>query len=188
MQPDKNEYSGNFDNVPVRSDEPLTEGRLTEMVLKDLLNDICGDAVSGADCSDFFQEDDPNLLHKDIGRGKTILIVDDHPDVVQVTRSMLESVGYSTLVAFNGLQALDVYRRNVQDISLVLLDLLMPLMSGQDCLRELMKINPNVRVLAISGFFLKDDVARQLGPRIRGFVSKPCRWLTLVQETSAALN
>lgn len=183
-----NKYSGFLKNNPGRADGSSSEALRSEIEMQDLLNDICGDTVATADCPDFLWEESPSLLQKDTGRGKTILIVEDHPDVVQVTRSMLESVGYRTLVAFNGLQALDIYRKNAQDISLVLLDLLMPLMSGQDCLNELIKINPNVRVLAISGFFLKEDVTRQLGRRIKGFLSKPCRWSTLIQETSAALN
>lgn len=174
---------------PSGGDAVISGSGLSAAELEDFLQSICSDVRNLLeDCSDPMSEGDDGIEQNNMGVGKTILIVEDHPDVVQVTRYMLESVGFTTLVAFNGLEALDVYRKNAKDISLVLLDLLMPVMSGKECLNELMKINPDVRVLAISGFFHKEDVDGQLGKKIKGFLPKPCSRSSLIEGTRSALS
>ena len=181
--------SGMSEQSPSVGEAVISGSGLSSSEIEDLLQSVCSDVRNLLDdFSDPVSEGDGGIAQSIMGVGKTILIVEDHPDVVQVTRYMLESVGFRTLVAFNGLEGLDVYRKNAKDISLVLLDLFMPLMSGKDCLNELMKINPDVRVLAISGFFQKEDIDGQLGQKIKGFLPKPCSWSTLMEGTRTALS
>jgi two-component system, cell cycle sensor histidine kinase and response regulator CckA len=108
------------------------------------------------------------------GGSETILLVDDEAVIRNLGRTILQRYGYKLLLAEDGQEALEVYRREMGRIDLVILDLTMPRLSGRDTLRELQKMDPNVRVLFSSGYSAeyfndssKDDVL--------GFVSKPYR-------------
>jgi len=70
---------------------------------------------------------------------------------------MLKSAGYGVLAACNGKQALDLYKREGGNISLVILDLLMPEMGGQKCLEEILKIEPKAKVIIASGLPLSNE-------------------------------
>jgi signal transduction histidine kinase/CheY-like chemotaxis protein len=82
---------------------------------------------------------------------ETILFVDDEEPVRIICSRMLKSVGYGVLTACNGKQALDLYKRESCNISLVILDLLMPVMGGQKCLEEILKIDPKAKVIIATG-------------------------------------
>jgi DNA-binding NtrC family response regulator len=85
----------------------------------------------------------------------------------------LTKAGYTVLTAANGIEALDVYRSHQASVALVLLDLIMPEMGGKQCLEELLKINPGVRVLIASGFSPYGSAEDQNQAGARGFVGKP---------------
>lgn len=115
----------------------------------------------------------PQTVETPPGGTETLLLVDDEEAVRTLAAEMLESAGYNVLVASNGKEALDIYRTNGESIALVILDLIMPEMSGGECLQELLKISPNTKVLISSGY-ADDGVtkeAREGGAA--GFVSKP---------------
>ncbi len=76
-------------------------------------------------------------------------------------------------MATNGQEALDIYKTRKGEISLVILDLLMPEMSGKDCLMELLKIDPSVKVLIASGYSPSDELHQEISPLVKGFVQKP---------------
>ena len=84
------------------------------------------------------------------GTGK-VLLVDDEETVRGIGVEMLKELGFSTLTARDGKEALEIYR-NTPDISLVILDLTMPRMDGEQCFRELKAINPEVKVVISSGY------------------------------------
>src|SRR5580692_5783700 len=86
------------------------------------------------------------------GTNQTVLIVDDEESVRSTARNTLQHRGYRTLEARDGREALEVFRQFAQEITLVLLDLTMPYMNGEEVLRELKIINTEVRVLLSSGF------------------------------------
>ncbi|MDR3604001.1 MAG: ATP-binding protein [Syntrophaceae bacterium] len=88
---------------------------------------------------------------------ETILFVDDEEPVRIICSRMLKSVGYGVLTACNGKQALDLYKQEGGNISLVILDLLMPEMGGQKCLEEILKIDPKVKVIIASGLPLSNE-------------------------------
>lgn len=122
------------------------------------------------------------------GRGETILFAEDNQDVAKVVRLFLENGGYKPIVVHNGKDALEIYREKGKDISLVILDLRMPVMTGQDCIRELLKIDPTVKVLALSGYYQKQEVMQQIGNLIKGFIPKPCRSNALLKQARYALG
>ena len=82
---------------------------------------------------------------------ETILFVDDEEPVRIVSSRMLKSAGYSVLTACNGRQAVDLFKREGGNISLVILDLLMPVMDGQECLEEILRIDPKAKVIIATG-------------------------------------
>jgi len=81
----------------------------------------------------------------------TILLVDDEQVVRELGRELLNEAGYRVMTAACGEEAIEMYRRRGYEISLVVLDLNMPKMSGWECLPELRKIDPSVCVLIWSG-------------------------------------
>jgi CheY-like chemotaxis protein len=113
------------------------------------------------------------LLPLSEGCEKTVLIVDDEESVRSVARNTLQRRGYRTIEAADGREALEVYRRFVAEVSLVLLDLTMPYMNGEEVLRELKIIRPSVKVLLSSGFNEIEAVRRFAGKGLAGFLQKP---------------
>ena len=117
-----------------------------------------------------------------------ILIVDDEEVVLETMQVILEDLGYETLLAHNGKQALEVYSANQQEISLVLMDMTMPEMSGKDCMIELLKINPEVQVILSSGY-TEDDISKQFkGLNLAGIVQKPCDMNQLHQAITKVMG
>jgi CheY-like chemotaxis protein len=126
----------------------------------------------------------PRLAPKD---SPTILLVDDEPMLRDLGRNVLMRNGYQVLVADNGSEAVEMYRHETQHIDLVILDLTMPALSGDDTFRQLLRINPDVRVLFCSGY--PSDQVKSLGHKqVLGFVSKPYRNEDLVNAVGSALD
>ncbi len=87
-----------------------------------------------------------------IGGSETILLVDDDEVIRDLGKSILSNVGYHVIEAVDGNEALKTYREHLDKISVVLLDLNMPKMGGEQCLSEILKLNPEARVLIVTGF------------------------------------
>lgn len=109
------------------------------------------------------------------GGHETILVVDDEADLRELTAEALQSFGYTTLMASDGQEALDIYAAEKESIGLVLLDLNMPGMSGQRCLQELLDMDPNARVLILSGYIVDNQAEKMLQAGAAGFIGKPCQ-------------
>lgn len=86
------------------------------------------------------------------GGKETVLLVDDEDLIRDLGSRILTRAGYTVLTASNGREALEVFRNEGNRISLVLLDLIMPVMGGKQCLEELLKIDPNIKVIVASGY------------------------------------
>jgi DNA-binding response OmpR family regulator len=102
-------------------------------------------------------------------------------------RTILQRYGYEVLLAEDGQEAIDVYERERDRIDLVILDLTMPRLSGHDAFRQLLRINPEVRVLFASGYSAEHLTAND-PERVLGFVGKPYRPRELAQSVRAALE
>jgi PAS domain S-box-containing protein len=109
----------------------------------------------------------------DLAGEGTILIVDDEEIVRQAARHTLDRYGYQTLTAADGAQAVEIFRDRPGGIAAVLLDLTMPVMSGEEILISLQGINPAVKVLLTSGYNEVEALQRFAGKSLAGFIQKP---------------
>ncbi|NLI29573.1 MAG: response regulator, partial [Nitrospiraceae bacterium] len=86
------------------------------------------------------------------GRGETILLVEDDALVRRATASILTAYGYTVLAAANGAEALEVHREHRAAIRLVLLDVIMPGMNGEQVYEALAAVEPGLKVIFLSGY------------------------------------
>jgi len=107
------------------------------------------------------------------GQGETILVVDDEPLLLALLAEVLTSRGYHVLSARNGLEAVEIYRRERERIQLVLLDVVMPGMGGVEAFGKLKKINPDVKVIVCSGYAQDSAVREIVRNGAVGFMAKP---------------
>jgi two-component system, cell cycle sensor histidine kinase and response regulator CckA len=112
----------------------------------------------------------PRLLG---GNNELILIVEDEPAIQQVTKASLGDCNYRTLTASDGIEAIALYTEHQQEISLVLMDIMMPSLDGVSAIRALMDINPKVSVIAMSGLATHRQVTEALGSNVKAFLPKP---------------
>lgn len=131
-------------------------------------------------------ETNPETLN--LSGTETILLVEDVSFIADLERDIFESEGYKAIIANSGIEAVRLFRQMRSEISLVALDLVMPVMSGKQCLQELRKIDPDVRVLVVSGCSSEDDIFQQVRPFVKGFVHKPCRKDDLLKAVRIALD
>ncbi len=104
---------------------------------------------------------------------ETILLVDDEETIIDIIGMALKMFGYQVRFAKGGDEAIQVYRPQQGQISLVILDMLMPKMSGAMVFDFLKKINPEVRVLLTSGYNYDEDAAKIIERGANGFIQKP---------------
>jgi two-component system, cell cycle sensor histidine kinase and response regulator CckA len=104
---------------------------------------------------------------------ETILLVDDDDRIREMASEMLQQRGYKVLVAGSGEQALKIYKAHKNDISLIILDLIMPGMGGKKCLDELLRIDINAKVLVASGYSSKGITLDDKPHGVMGFIGKP---------------
>ena len=107
------------------------------------------------------------------GGTETILLVDDEALVRDIGRKSLTRFGYTLLTVEDGMHAVDLYRQEHHRIDLVLLDLIMPKMSGRRCLEALLEVNPRAKIVIASGYSETGPVKEALGAGAKGFISKP---------------
>jgi two-component system, sensor histidine kinase len=119
---------------------------------------------------------------------ETILVVDDEPEILDLTREALEDFGYTVHTATKGEQALEVYRKHGQTIDLILLDLNMPGMGGHKCLQELLHLDPAARVLIASGYSANGQAESILSSGASGFLSKPFQLKELAAKVREVLD
>lgn len=119
-------------------------------------------------------DESPELDRRKIQYGQgTILLVDDQDMVLDVGEKMLESIGYKVLTAQSGSEALDVYIKQKDDIDLIILDMIMPEMSGGETYARMRDIDAEVNVLLSSGYSMNSQVKEILGRGCNGFIQKP---------------
>lgn len=104
---------------------------------------------------------------------ETVLLVDDEKMILEVAREMLEEIGYRTLVAESGQEALEIFAQEPGHIDIVILDMIMPEMSGGDTYNKLKQIYPEVKALLSSGYSLNENATHILHCGCNGFIQKP---------------
>ena len=118
----------------------------------------------------------------------TILVIDDEETVRRTSKAALEQYGYSVITADDGQQGLDLLRVLKDQISVVLLDMTMPIMSGEETFRQIKLIRPDMKVILSSGFNEVEAVRRFTGKRLAGFLQKPYTVRKLAEKVRAVLT
>ncbi|MFH0822397.1 MAG: PAS domain S-box protein, partial [Pseudomonadota bacterium] len=107
------------------------------------------------------------------GGSETVLLVDDEESIREIGSRILKRAGYGVIVAADGRRALQVFLEKRNEISLVILDLMMPEMGGRQCLEQLLALEPSLKVVIASGAFMEGigNEGRPVGAK--GFINKP---------------
>ena len=119
-----------------------------------------------------FADEDEHFAEMPKG-SETILLVDDEQMIIEVGQEILKTLGYKVFSTTSGREAIEIYAKNMDSIDIVILDMIMPSMSGGDTFDELKTIDPNVRVLLCSGYSLSGQATEILDRGCGGFIQKP---------------
>jgi two-component system cell cycle sensor histidine kinase/response regulator CckA len=119
------------------------------------------------------------------GGDETILVVEDEPEIAALTREVLTSFGYTVLTAADGLEAVDAFRENRDELDLVILDRTLPKLSGEEVLRQMQELDPGVKVIVSSG---DTTVDLSLFPGALCVLHKPYRLATFFDTIRDAFD
>ncbi len=122
------------------------------------------------------------------GHGELILVVDDEAPIREITKTSLETYNYRVSTASDGIEAVAVYAQQKNDISLVLVDMMMPSMDGATTIRTLQKINFQIKIIAVSGLAPNDQVAKAASVGLKAFLSKPYTTQELLKTIDRVLS
>jgi len=119
---------------------------------------------------------------------ETILLVDDEEVVINVSRMLLEALGYKVFMARSGQEALVVYKARKEEIHLVMMDMIMQGMGGENAIDILRTINPELKVILSSGYSLDGQATRIMERGCQGFIQKPFSAKELSQKIREVLD
>ncbi len=117
-----------------------------------------------------------------------VLVVDDDPIVRRALALAMSSIGYHVAEAQSGTDAVEIYREHKSELRVVLLDMVMPTMNGRATYLALREIDPDVRVILMSGYTLNEEVQEILDLGVKAFVSKPYSIETLARALAQVLE
>src|SRR5205814_6400623 len=104
---------------------------------------------------------------------QSVLIVDDEPMALMLTKQILSEAGFDIVTAQSGFECLDFFGQDVRKFDLILLDLTMPFMDGEETFDRLQKIQSDVVVLLSTGFIAQQRLNRMMSAGVAGFIRKP---------------
>jgi PAS domain S-box-containing protein len=122
------------------------------------------------------------------GGTETILLVDDEYLIRELGGRVLSKAGYTVLKAGDGAEALETYRQKMSEIDVVVLDIIMPRMDGQQCMEELLKLDPSVKVIIASGYSAGRQAQRTIRSGAKGFIGKPFDTKQMLKELRNVLD
>jgi hypothetical protein len=122
------------------------------------------------------------------GHKELILVVDDEAAIREITKTSLEAYNYSAMTASDGIEAVALYVEHQERISAVLMDMMMPSMDGLTTIRTLKKINPQVKIIAVSGLASSDKLTAVASTGVKTFLSKPYTAKELLTTLSGVLG
>jgi len=119
---------------------------------------------------------------------ETILIVDDEKSVLDLTSEMLERNGYKSIMAGSGESAIEIYKRERDQIDIVFLDVEMSGMGGHRCFEELLRINPEIKIVISTGCSPIGKIKEMLDAGAAGYIGKPYRPSDMVKKVREILD
>lgn len=117
-----------------------------------------------------------------------VLVVDDEPIMQRIAVKVLTDEGYDVLVAEDGEIGIQIFKSFSKQIRLVVLDMVLPKISGKDVYLEMKKLNPDLKVLLNSGFKEDDRVKQVLALGVRHFIEKPYSFDQLSKAVKKAIE
>ena len=122
------------------------------------------------------------------GNGEMVLVVDDEAAVQQITKQTLETFGYLVLLAADGAEAVSLYSKHRSEVALVLTDMMMPVMDGPATIQVLMRLNPEICIVAASGMNAVGMEEKAANAGVKNFIPKPYTAETLLKTLDAVLH
>ena len=122
------------------------------------------------------------------GRDELVLVVDDEFSIRHITQQTLEAFGYRVVTASDGAEAVALYAKQAQQIDLVLIDMMMPIMDGAATIRVLSRINPAVKIIAASGLEVTENVVKATSAGVNDFLPKPYTAEVLLKRIREVLD
>ncbi len=120
-----------------------------------------------------------------VGGTGTILVIDDE-ELIRITASaLLVNLGYKVILATNGLEGVTTFQEAKDEIDLVILDMIMPIMGGREAFLKLREIDPTIPVIIASGFAKEEDMSALKSQGVNGFLNKPFRRAELAEKVDA---
>jgi CheY-like chemotaxis protein len=116
-----------------------------------------------------------------------ILIVDDEAVIRNILTSALTTTGYQVLAVGDGIEAIEIFKKQHEQIDAVLLDMLMPRMNGEECFKLLREIEPDVKVIVQSGFAAESEMEAMFNKGIKAFLRKPYKLGDIIEAVQKAL-
>jgi len=122
------------------------------------------------------------------GGSETILLVDDQDAIWDFMIEALQTLGYTVILAENGLDAVEIYKENPKKIDLVILDMIMPKLGGHSTFYQIRALDPNAKILLSSGYVSEQEVDDILKQGAKGFIPKPHRINVIAEEIRRVLD
>ena len=119
---------------------------------------------------------------------RCILVIDDEPMALELSRQTLAQAGFTVVTADSSLEGLDLFLRDPKHFDLVLLDLSMPFMDGEETFHRLRKADPEALVLLNTGFIDRDRLDRMLAQGLSGFLRRPYRPDEAIKQIQSLLT
>ena len=118
----------------------------------------------------------------------TVLLIDDEEMVINISEMMLKNLGYKVLKAHSGSEGLQLFEENQSKIDLIISDLEMPKMNGEEVMDKLRAIDPQIKVMLSSGALTDTDEQYVMNKGFNGFLKKPYNLDTLCEKMAEILN
>jgi len=127
----------------------------------------------------------PALQH---GKGECILVVDDEVAIIQITQNALQAYNYRVISAKDGVEAVRVFLENRDKVSLIMTDMMMPGLAGDDLIKAFREVEPDVKIIAISGHAGQQTIADTHQGNVKAFLHKPFSITKLLATLHATLH
>ncbi|MCJ8282871.1 MAG: response regulator, partial [Rivularia sp. ALOHA_DT_140] len=115
----------------------------------------------------------PEQMQLPKGNEELVLVVDDEVGICEIIKTTLETYNFRVITADDGIEAIAIYVQYKNEINIVLIDIMMPSMDGATAIRTLQQINPQIKIIAMSGLVSNEALAEANGTGIQGFLGKP---------------
>jgi PAS domain S-box-containing protein len=122
-----------------------------------------------------------------VARSELVLVIDDEDVIRRTAKSMLERYGYTVVLAEDGKEGVELFKVLAEKVAVVLLDMTMPVMNGEETFRRLKAVKPDIRVILSSGYNEVEAIHRFAGKGLNGFLQKPYSAAALIQKIASVM-